>query len=88
MELVCHEVRRKWTWYYNAEQREYVRLDDETGRMKGTITGVNLPNPDEIEAARKTAKAKGQLPLSARDCADTVTKQLWEHWSAKSNHEL
>jgi hypothetical protein len=86
MQLVCHEQRRKWTWYYNSEVSEYVRLDDVTGRMKGTIRGVNLPNPDMIEAARKTAKAKGQLPISARDCADVVTIKLWEHWNAKSNN--
>lgn len=86
LELVCKEFRRNWTWYYNRDLQEYVRLDDDTGRMKGTITGANLPNPDEIEAARKTAKARALLPKDARDSADRVTKQLWEHWTnAKSN---
>ncbi len=79
MELVCKENRRPFTWF--CDDGLYIRKDDR-GCENARVQGKELPDPAQILEARKSAIAKGQLPLGSRTKADPITKQLWEHYNA------
>ena len=85
MELVCKENRRPFIWFYDTDDKLYVRKDKQN-QENARMHGRNLPNPMDILETRKKAVAKGQLPPTARIEADPITKKLWEHYHAKFNN--
>ena len=85
MLVVCKESRTSYTWFFNPDTSEFVRLDS-NGRAKGIITGSNLPNPMGIKEARSKAVAAGRLPQDSRVEADPVTVKLWDFWHAYANN--
>lgn len=82
IEKVCNERDRPYTWFYDSERKLYFR-EDQHKQLNGTITGDNLPNPDDIFEMRNKAREKGYLPIDARVHADPVTITLWEDWQRR-----
>lgn len=82
-EFVIKETRRPLSWFYNPDDRNYVRREDD-GRLNTIINGVHLPDPYVLSDKLKVA-AKGDS--NARTSADPVTFELWNHWR-KQNANL
>lgn len=84
---VCCETRRNYTWYFDSDAGKYVRFDSEN-KQNAFIDGTELPNPANMEYARRKAIKEGKLHPGARIACDPVTVKLWEHWNAQLNNEL
>lgn len=87
MELVCKEIRRPFSWFFDKTNGMFVRLN-KAGKINGQITGVNLPDPMSILEHRTRLKKEGRLHKDARTHADPVTIKLWEYHNAYINFQF
>lgn len=85
MEMVCKEIRRPFSWFFDKSNKMFIRLNAK-GRINGEIGGDNLPDPLSILEHRKRLRKEGRLHRDARIYADPVTVKLWEHWNAYLNN--
>ena len=89
MEVVCKDTEangQKSMWFF--DKGKYVR-QDEKGHVKGSITGQNIPNPDELWRVRCEANGavypadsishpKTGQPIRLKPTEATF--RLFEHW--------
>jgi len=83
--FLCQEVIPNMSWYYSKDNRTYFKVYNNNKEVYTKITGLNLPNPFDLESNRLKIRKKlldaGKDVSNFRINCTKATHNLWKHWN-------